>query len=60
MRSFDLVKANEFVEVCDIAEVPLRDQSIDIAVFCLSLMGSNFLAFIEEACRLTKLQYVGL
>ncbi len=57
VRSFDLVKVNEFVEVCDMANVPLNDESINIAVFCLSLMGTNFLTFIREACRYTKLQY---
>jgi ribosomal RNA-processing protein 8 len=57
VRSFDLVKVNEFVQVCDMAHVPLDDATIDIAVFCLSLMGINFLAFIREACRYTKLKY---
>jgi ribosomal RNA-processing protein 8 len=56
VRSFDLVKVNEFVEVCDMANVPLDNGSIDIAIFCLSLMGTNFLAFIREACRYTKLR----
>ena len=57
VRSFDLVKVNDFVEVCDMANVPLGDESVDIAVFCLSLMGTNFLGFVREACRYTKLQY---
>ena len=57
VHSYDLVKVNEFVEVCDIAEVPLRDNTIDVAIFCLSLMGTNFLRFIREACRYTKPQY---
>ena len=58
VHSFDLVKVNEFVEVCDMANVPLENDSVDIAVFCLSLMGTNFLAFIRGACRYTKLQYL--
>jgi hypothetical protein len=57
VRSFDLVKVNEFVEVCDMAQVPLENDSVDVAIFCLSLMGTNFLSFIREACRYTKLQY---
>jgi hypothetical protein len=52
------VKVNDFVEVCDMADVPLEDNSVDVAVFCLSLMGTNFLGFIREACRYTKLQYL--
>lgn len=57
VRSFDLFKVNEFVEVCDMVNVPLENESVDIAIFCLSLMGTNFLTFIKEACRYTKLQY---
>lgn len=57
IHSFDLVKVNEFVEVCDMANVPLKDESVDVAVFCLSLMGTNFLGFLREACRYTKLKY---
>ena len=60
IQSFDLVKTNEFVQVCDMAKVPLADESVDISVFCLSLMGTNFLAFIREACRYTKLQLLPL
>lgn len=56
VRSFDLVKVNEFIEVCDMVSVPLKSESVDIAIFCLSLMGTNFLAFLREACRYTKLQ----
>jgi len=56
VRSFDLVKVNELVEVCDMASIPLDDDSIDVAIFCLSLMGTNFLSFIQEACRYTKLK----
>ena len=57
VQSFDLVKVNEFVDVCDIANVRLDNECIDIAIFCLSLMGTNFLSFLREACRYTKLQY---
>ena len=57
VHSYDLAKVNEFVQVCDMAQVPLRDNTVDVAIFCLSLMGTNFLRFIREACRYTKLQY---
>jgi len=60
VHSFDLVKVNEFVQVCDMANVPLPNDSVDVAVFCLSLMGTNFLAFLREACRYTKLKYLSL
>jgi hypothetical protein len=57
VHSFDLIKVNEFVQVCDMANVPLTNNSVDVAIFCLSLMGTNFLSFVKEACRYTKLQY---
>jgi ribosomal RNA-processing protein 8 len=54
IHSFDLVKINEFVIECDIKNVPLLDDSIDVATFCLSLMGVNFIDFILEAKRILK------
>lgn len=52
VHSFDLKKANERVKVADIRNVPLPDESCTIVVFCLALMGTNFLDFINEAYRL--------
>ncbi|KAG7879356.1 hypothetical protein KL905_003245 [Ogataea polymorpha] len=52
VHSFDLKKANSFVTVADIKNVPLADASCTIVVFCLALMGTNFLDFIAEAYRL--------
>ncbi|KAJ1675853.1 25S rRNA (adenine645-N1)-methyltransferase [Spiromyces aspiralis] len=57
--SFDLVKANECITPCDIAHVPLEDGSVDIVIFCLSLMGTNWLEFIREARRILKPRQVG-
>jgi ribosomal RNA-processing protein 8 len=57
IHSFDLVAANEFVVACDIAHVPLDDKSVDIVIFSLSLMGTNFAAFILEARRILKRGY---
>ncbi|ODQ64910.1 hypothetical protein NADFUDRAFT_34931, partial [Nadsonia fulvescens var. elongata DSM 6958] len=54
VHSFDLKKANDFITVADIANVPLPDQSCHIVIFCLSLMGTNFLDFINEAMRILK------
>eukprot|EP00177_Eucheuma_denticulatum_P000281 GFKZ01000474.1.p1 GENE.GFKZ01000474.1~~GFKZ01000474.1.p1 ORF type:complete len:354 (+),score=39.51 GFKZ01000474.1:151-1062(+) len=52
VNSFDLLAANENVTQCDIANVPLPDSSVDVAVFCLSLMGTNYGDFIVEARRI--------
>ena len=38
-------------------ETPLASSSVDIAVFCLSLMGTNFPSYIQEANRVLKPQY---
>ncbi|XP_054452649.1 ribosomal RNA-processing protein 8 [Anoplopoma fimbria] len=54
VHSFDLAAACELVTVCDMADVPLRDGSVDIAVFCLSLMGTNLADFLVEANRVLK------
>lgn len=52
--SFDLVAKNERVTACDIAHLPLADNSVDVAIFCLSLMGTDFLKFLKEAYRVLK------
>ncbi|KAF9431140.1 25S rRNA (adenine645-N1)-methyltransferase [Podila epigama] len=52
--SFDLVAKNERVTACDIAHLPLKDASVDVAIFCLSLMGTDFLKFLKEAYRVLK------
>ena len=52
--SFDLVSKNPRVTACDIASVPLADESVDIAVFCLSLMGTNIGDFLRETYRILK------
>jgi ribosomal RNA-processing protein 8 len=53
-HSFDLVSHNSSVVACDIAHVPLGDQSVDIVVFCLSLMGTNVSDFLKEAHRILR------
>jgi hypothetical protein len=57
VHSFDLVAANALITACDIAKTPLQACSLDIAIFCLSLMGTNFLSFLREAHRTLKARY---
>lgn len=54
VHSFDLVAVNERVTACDMAHVPLDDGSCDVAIFCLSLMGSNVADFLLEAHRVLR------
>ncbi|CAM9137108.1 unnamed protein product [Ectocarpus sp. 12 AP-2014] len=51
VHSFDLVSPNPLVTACDMANVPIKDASVHVAVFCLSLMGTNLADFLREAHR---------
>jgi hypothetical protein len=39
-------KCADHVIQTDIADVPLKDKQLDVAVFSLSLMGTNFPDFL--------------
>lgn len=52
--SYDLQNPSPLVTKADIANLPLEDGSIDIAIFCLALMGTNWVDFIEEAFRILR------
>ncbi|KAL6266008.1 hypothetical protein P5V15_002860 [Pogonomyrmex californicus] len=54
VHSIDFIALNNRVIACDMAHTPLLTNSIDIAVFCLSLMGSNLNDYIIEANRVLK------
>lgn len=54
VHSFDLVACCDLVTACDMSSVPLQNKSVDVAVFCLSLMGINLADFIREAHRVLK------
>ncbi|XP_076467853.1 uncharacterized protein LOC143298783 [Babylonia areolata] len=51
VHSFDLVSTKPCVTACDIAKVPLEKSSVNVAVFCLSLMGTNLSDYLCEANR---------
>jgi hypothetical protein len=55
VHSFDHVAVNDEVVACDMAHVPLGDSTLDDALFCLSLMGSNVTDYIREAYRTLSL-----
>ncbi|XP_047120819.1 ribosomal RNA-processing protein 8 isoform X2 [Schistocerca piceifrons] len=52
--SFDFVATSDVVTPCDMSNTPLENESVDIVVFCLSLMGSNLSSYILEANRVLK------
>lgn len=39
------------VVACNMSDVPLGDASVDVAVFCLSLMGTDYGDALAEAHR---------
>ena len=50
--SYDLQSTVPGVIKADISNLPTKDDSVNIAVFCLALMGTNWIEFIEEAWRI--------
>ncbi|KAL7521990.1 hypothetical protein ACHAWX_006686 [Stephanocyclus meneghinianus] len=55
VHSFDLVSGgNPLVTPADISSVPLPDESVDVGVYCLALMGTNVADFVREGWRVLK------
>lgn len=54
VHSFDLAATAPSVVACNMSAVPLSSASVDAAVFCLSLMGTDYGSFLEEAARILK------
>ncbi|KAL3697177.1 hypothetical protein R1sor_011253 [Riccia sorocarpa] len=52
--SMDLVSSDPSVIACNIAKTPLETASVDVAVFCLSLMGTDYPTFLHEAHRVLR------
>ncbi|KAJ2849983.1 25S rRNA (adenine645-N1)-methyltransferase [Coemansia brasiliensis] len=55
VHSFDLVAHNERITPCNIADVPLPNEVVDVAIFCLALMGTDFIKFVREANRILRM-----
>jgi superfamily II DNA or RNA helicase len=54
VHAFDYIAIDKNVIACDMSSVPLNSQEVDAVVFCLSLMGSNYLDYLKEAFRIIK------
>lgn len=52
--SYDLVSTKQFIFQCDITKLPVEKEFFDVCIFCLSLMGSNYIDFLIEANRVMK------
>ncbi len=53
--SFDHYAYNKNVIACDFSKTPLDNNSLDVVVFSLSLMGNNLHEYIKEAHRVLKM-----
>jgi superfamily II DNA or RNA helicase len=54
VHAFDHVAIDDSVIACDISNTPLENDSMDVVVFSLSLMGSNYKDYLKEAYRVLK------
>ena len=54
IHSYDLCASSPLITIADICALPLKDASIDIAIFCLAVMGTNWIDFVEEAWRVLR------
>ncbi|KAG6999410.1 25S rRNA (adenine-N(1))-methyltransferase [Physcia stellaris] len=58
LHSFDLAKGDgpnaHLVTVADITSLPLKDGEVDVAVLCLSLMGTNWVSCVDEVARVVR------
>ena len=58
LHSFDLAKGDgpnaHLVTVADITSLPLKDGDVDVAVLCLSLMGTNWVSCVDEVARVVR------
>lgn len=52
--SFDHVAVSDAVIACDMSNTGYKPQSLDVAVFSLSLMGANYTDYLKEAHRMLK------
>jgi len=55
VHSFDHVAIHDKVIACDMSKVPLESECLDVAVYSLSLMGTNITDYLKEAHRCLKL-----
>ncbi|KAJ5715775.1 uncharacterized protein N7483_012956 [Penicillium malachiteum] len=54
LNSYDLQAPDPLITKADISKLPIEDGSMDVTIFCLSLMGTNWVSFVEEAWRVLR------
>ncbi len=54
VHAFDFYSNDDDVVQCDMKNVPLDSDSVDVVVFCLALMAPNYLEHLKEGCRILR------
>lgn len=54
VHAFDFVAIDDSVVSCDLSCVPLDNNVLDVVVFSLALMGTNYTEYLKEAHRVLK------
>jgi len=54
VHAFDFYSNDKDVVQCDMKNVPLDSDSVDVVVFCLALMAPNYLDHLKEGHRILK------
>jgi superfamily II DNA or RNA helicase len=52
--SFDHIAIDDSVTECDISNLPINSETVDVSILCLALMGTNYEDYITEAYRILK------
>ena len=52
--NYDHISLNETIQSCDISNLPLEDESIEICILSLAMWGSNCKEYIKEAYRVLE------
>ncbi len=54
VHAFDFVAIDNNVVSCDLSCIPLDNNVLDVVIFSLSLMGTNYSEYLKEAHRVLK------
>lgn len=58
IHSFDLAKGDgpnkDLITAADVTRLPLREGEVDVAICCLSLMGTNWVDVVEDCGRVVR------
>jgi hypothetical protein len=53
-KNYDHISCNPNIEICDISNINLEDNSVEICILSLAMWGSNCRTYLEEASRILE------